>query len=76
MPVACVALRCLLDTLPIVAVPHLCCSCCAVQVIALEYRGAGLSTDYSDQPLTYCTMAGGFVLHAIAFCCTAGKNVP
>ena len=31
---------------------------CGRQIIVAEYRGAGLSTDYSDQPLTYYSMAG------------------
>jgi len=33
-----------------------------MQIVALEYRGAGLSTDYADQPLTYYSMAGGLQL--------------
>ncbi|PRW60265.1 Alpha beta hydrolase fold [Chlorella sorokiniana] len=32
---------------------------CGREILALEWRGAGLSTDFSDQPLTYYSMADG-----------------
>lgn len=32
---------------------------CSREVVLLEHRGAGLSVDYSSEPLTYYTMAGG-----------------
>lgn len=31
---------------------------CGREIIVMEHRGAGLSIDYSDKPLTYYSMGG------------------